>query len=84
MFLGEYRAIYGFGVGLVPFYVGSVVLIVFVLFCKFSFSIFYYVFRSVCFGIMFLMLVSVVYESRYLDPHPFRSLSPGFYVPLHQ
>ena len=46
VFLGQYRAIYDFGAILVPFYVSSVLLIVFVLFCKFSFSIFYFVTSS--------------------------------------
>ena len=46
VFLGYYKAIYGFGARLAPFYVASVLLIVFVLFCKFSFSIFYFVTSS--------------------------------------
>ena len=36
----------GFGARLVPFYVSPVLLMVFVLFCKFSFSIFYFVMSS--------------------------------------
>ena len=46
MLLGWYQAICGFGMKLVPFYISSVLLMVFVLFCKFSFSIFYFVTSS--------------------------------------
>ena len=46
MFLGQYQTMYGFGARLVPFYVSSVLLMVFVLFCKFSFFIFSFVMSS--------------------------------------
>ena len=46
VFLAWYQAICGFGTKLVPFYISSVLLIVFVLFCKFSFSIFNFVTSS--------------------------------------
>ena len=46
VFLGWYQAICGFGTELVPFYISSVLLMVFVLFCKFSFSIFNFVTSS--------------------------------------
>ena len=45
-FLGQYRAIYGFGARLLPFYISSVLLIVCVLFCKFFSSIFYFLTSS--------------------------------------
>ena len=46
VFLGWYQAICGFGTKPVPFYISSVLLLFFVLFCKFSFSIFNFVTSS--------------------------------------
>ena len=74
MFLGQYQAMYGFGARLEPFYVSSVLLMVFVLFCKFSFFIFYFVMSSDLYMYVFdegFLFQFIVYEFRYLDPHPF-------------